>query len=319
MRSSSPYGAREHSQEEGEIHWSEERDFRIPLNDTFFVNFEGSFDDQIPQSQLLLPQISPSWSNFVAAESQWSADISFLSRPNTEFGGAREAPFNASQNPLNFNHSVGIDVNCFEQPHVYPLPPIPLIGQRRRSVNTYHAQHQCLLQDEVSTPLRSSVSSHVEYADQAGLLAHPTHYIQNPAHLWTQPSPQFTWHHLGVETTSQRPPLPQLVLDWSTSEQSSESANSVGPTAVLPKRKTSSGGLTKKRHSKGTPQLSECIDVFEHEPGALASLKRRKKLDAPVRKAAREVRKAGACHQCRFRKRTVSGPSLQSCSFANRD
>jgi hypothetical protein len=34
-------------------------------------------------------------------------------------------------------------------------------------------------------------------------------------------------------------------------------------------------------------------------------------LDAPVRKAARDVRKAGACHQCRFRKRTVSQPDIE--------
>jgi hypothetical protein len=53
-------------------------------------------------------------------------------------------------------------------------------------------------------------------------------------------------------------------------------------------------------------ELDDFVVVFENAPGALATVKRRRKLDAPVRKAARDVRKAGACHQCRFRKRTVS-------------
>lgn len=62
----------------------------------------------------------------------------------------------------------------------------------------------------------------------------------------------------------------------------------------------------------GHKDISDCVDVFENEPGALKNVKRRKKLDAPVRKAAREVRKAGACHQCKFRKRTVSKPKNTS-------
>ena len=52
--------------------------------------------------------------------------------------------------------------------------------------------------------------------------------------------------------------------------------------------------------------MSDFVVVFENAPGALASVKKRKKLEAPVRKAAKDVRRAGACHQCRFRKRTVS-------------
>jgi len=52
--------------------------------------------------------------------------------------------------------------------------------------------------------------------------------------------------------------------------------------------------------------MADFVVVFENAPGALASVKKRKKLEAPVRKAAKDVRRAGACHQCRFRKRTVS-------------
>ncbi|KAL3419924.1 hypothetical protein PVAG01_08423 [Phlyctema vagabunda] len=62
------------------------------------------------------------------------------------------------------------------------------------------------------------------------------------------------------------------------------------------------------------PDINEFVVVFETAPGALANVKRRRKLDAPVRKAAKEVRKAGACHQCRFRRRTCStGTPCNSC------
>ncbi|RDW61327.1 hypothetical protein BP5796_11219 [Coleophoma crateriformis] len=62
------------------------------------------------------------------------------------------------------------------------------------------------------------------------------------------------------------------------------------------------------------PDINEFVVVFENAPGALANIKRRRKLEAPVRKAAKEVRKAGACHQCRFRRRTCStGSPCTSC------
>ena len=76
--------------------------------------------------------------------------------------------------------------------------------------------------------------------------------------------------------------------------------------------------LTHKRKLESSPppisgvpaqpsqNMSDFVVVFENAPGALASVKKRKKLEAPVRKAAKDVRRAGACHQCRFRKRTIS-------------
>ncbi len=77
-----------------------------------------------------------------------------------------------------------------------------------------------------------------------------------------------------------------------------------------PKKASSESKTKKSRVSSPLPttqrQLSEFVVVFENAPGALANVKRRRRLDGPVRKAAKAVRKAGACHQCRFRKRTVS-------------
>lgn len=109
-----------------------------------------------------------------------------------------------------------------------------------------------------------------------------------------------------------------VVLDWSTSGQmAGPSTTNITSShqAIIPKRKhTSSEPVAKKESSSSEDELDEFVVVFENSPGALASVKRRKKLDAPVRKAARDVRKAGACHQCRFRKRTCStGTPCNSC------
>jgi hypothetical protein len=105
-------------------------------------------------------------------------------------------------------------------------------------------------------------------------------------------------------------PSKRFVLDWSTSDQvsgPSTASNISNYQAIIPKRKHASPDPVVKKKSISTEdELDEFVVVFENAPGALASVKRRRKLDAPVRKAARDVRKAGACHQCRFRKRTVS-------------
>lgn len=67
--------------------------------------------------------------------------------------------------------------------------------------------------------------------------------------------------------------------------------------------------------AKKARQLEEFMVVFESTPGAMATVKKRKKLDAPVRKAALTTRQIGACHQCRFRKRTVSLLVMRDLTF----
>jgi hypothetical protein len=106
-----------------------------------------------------------------------------------------------------------------------------------------------------------------------------------------------------------------LVLDWSTSDQIAGPPTTITTSsyqAIIPKRKHTSPEPAPRKESTSTQdELDEFVVIFENAPGALASVKRRRKLDAPVRKAARDVRKAGACHQCRFRKRTVSQLSIE--------
>jgi hypothetical protein len=112
-------------------------------------------------------------------------------------------------------------------------------------------------------------------------------------------------------------PAKGFVLDWPTNEQVSgpSTASNVSTyQAIIRKRKHASPEPVAKKKSTSTEdELDEFVVVFENAPGALASVKRRRKLDAPVRKAARDVRKAGACHQCRFRKRTVSQQASSRC------
>ncbi|TVY34348.1 hypothetical protein LSUB1_G007181 [Lachnellula subtilissima] len=110
---------------------------------------------------------------------------------------------------------------------------------------------------------------------------------------------------------------PKAELDWSNNEQLPNfPSNSLDTSFPPPKRKRESPQPTAKKGRPKDPQqgLAEFVLVYENAPGALAAIKHRRKLDAPVRKAARDVRKAGACHQCRFRKRTCStGTPCSSC------
>jgi hypothetical protein len=97
-------------------------------------------------------------------------------------------------------------------------------------------------------------------------------------------------------------------LQWPMEDDSiTQSHGQLSSAIPVPKRKRASPEPPNKRSRGDEPKkpLSEFVVVFENAPGALSAVKHRRKLDAPVRKAAREVRKAGACHQCRFRKRTV--------------
>ncbi|KAG9230992.1 hypothetical protein BJ875DRAFT_134464 [Amylocarpus encephaloides] len=106
-------------------------------------------------------------------------------------------------------------------------------------------------------------------------------------------------------------------LQWPSETQiNSQSCEPSSFPTMLSKRKRASPEAPKKRSRADEPEkaLSKFVVVFENAPGALSTVKHRRKLDAPVRKSARDVRKAGACHQCRFRKRTCStGTPCISC------
>ncbi|KAF4627496.1 hypothetical protein G7Y89_g10656 [Cudoniella acicularis] len=112
-------------------------------------------------------------------------------------------------------------------------------------------------------------------------------------------------HTVDASATSE----PPCESKWNPNDTLSkpQSRQSAVPVTISKRKRTSPEPAPKKSRSGVTQKnISEFVLVFENAPGALSSVKHRRKLDAPVRKAARDVRKAGACHQCRFRKRTCS-------------
>jgi hypothetical protein len=124
-------------------------------------------------------------------------------------------------------------------------------------------------------------------------------------------------HDTKPELTSPNSVSPNLAPEWLSYNQVIPEipTSSTDTTSPVSKRKHASPGpppTKKSRQSNPQAKLAEYVGVFENEPGALTTVKKRKKLDGAVRKAAQDVRKAGACHQCRFRKRTVSLDPLRS-------
>lgn len=131
------------------------------------------------------------------------------------------------------------------------------------------------------------------------------------------PLESFVFVNTFTDSNFSEAPTSAVKLNWSptAAEEQSLSADSSLPyREPVTKRKLESSPSTSSNISSPPHQnMSDFVVVFENAPGALASVKKRKKLEAPVRKAAKDVRRAGACHQCRFRKRTVSLRSFQHC------
>lgn len=129
---------------------------------------------------------------------------------------------------------------------------------------------------------------------------------QNNSPVWSVHIPQNQPLEYDIPDT----PSSNSQIHWPTEPQTSPQSLGLSTFPVAPpkRKRASPDPAPPKRSRANDPQksLSEFVVVFENSPGALSTVKHRRKLDAPVRKAARDVRKAGACHQCRFRKRTAS-------------
>ncbi len=255
-----------------------------------------------PQSPQLNWQAAPPASDISTQEAVlYPSETSISRSPRSKFGSA-----------VSFN----VDATPYTQHYVRPINHV--------SPDYRSACHSQTPQPSVQTqPLYTNgpTSNGTEYAPQIPQFTYDT---------GLHPKYDAAWTPIGNEvdrsahvTLDSFPALrtPQvsseaLALDWSTTEQASGSnIGSLIPSyqAIIPKRKhTSPEAVAKKSKSTSIEnELDDFVVVFENAPGALATLKRRRKLDAPVRKAARDVRKAGACHQCRFRKRTVSQPDIE--------
>jgi hypothetical protein len=302
--------------------WIEERDSRIALPETFLANYHEPLDDYVAESWLPLPQTSQSWGSNIDPRNQWSPDVStIISNP---FGFSREEQdaslYTSSQQNLSSQSPINAPQYEFCRPHAENShayqPPVESVNPPYG--DAYHFQTPHTTHSEPNYPVYGTASFQTQPTN-----THPDlklqHYgleliLEQPTNLWATlsettafPKPEPSTKVQPVSKVSEPDRLPLgLILDWSSCDVSSAPTPDGSNSPILiPKRKASKESVTKNNSSEA-PQLSECVDVFENAPGALASVKRRKKLDPPVRKAAREVRKAGACHQCRFRKRTVS-------------
>lgn len=145
---------------------------------------------------------------------------------------------------------------------------------------------------------------------------------QNELPVWSVHMPQNQPLEYDVPAgLSPDTPSSNSQIHWPTEPQMSPQSLGLSTFPVSPtkRKRASPDPAPPKRSRANDPQksLSEFVVVFENAPGALSTVKHRRKLDAPVRKAARDVRKAGACHQCRFRKRTVSSLSSLCLMIAN--
>ncbi|PVH75231.1 hypothetical protein DL98DRAFT_658260 [Cadophora sp. DSE1049] len=311
---------------------------------TFSVSSDNSLDEFIAQSWIPEPLLDLSWNDIRDVQDQWQHATSLSSQDDLSAHQIQAFAYPMSSNDSAI--SVGLSFEEFEnqialkdacsavsyQPcisavnhiageygHDYP-------SQTPQLAVTIPTHHEAYPNSNPSSMNRIIPSNHAlpGYAD-TGISSFDCNNDLNLATTdvtWIPFTPdQPQQHHIATTT----PIIPKhekstsspvgLALDWSTSEQP--------PETFIKQRKPSFPSAPKRKYTSPRPSteevqpdchLEECVGVFENAPGALATVKKRKKLDAPVRKAARDVRKAGACHQCRFRKRTCStGTPCGSC------
>src|SRR4051812_16766305 len=282
--------------------WTDDRDLQIPEN--FLNNFIPPFDDYIAESWL--PQPSPSWDTVVDPRDQWSPDLALLSRPLADSRpGQEDVLYAIPQTVISHPQFVGPEYPSIQQIKNHATQPT---GEAINQMGQYFGE-DFLNQTPVTTHPESDFTICGPGSFQLSLDGYPT--LQDYGNLFIHEQPGQFWtsseeplqksivdanSHQARQSTN----VPQhgLVLDWSVAEQPSVPSTTSRSIAPAPKRKATSDRSPTRSNPAKAPRLSEFVDVFENAPGALASVKRRKKLDAPVRKAAREVRKAGACHQC---------------------
>jgi hypothetical protein len=286
-----------------------------PLTDSP-ANYHDAIDEFVAQSWI--PEPSIPWAGTEATQNVWfDQTAQTASIASQEVGEQQrvlysETPGLAFESTQLFNYEPAMSMkagNAVYQPYVrssnqntsaygtdYPSQTPPVAVQPPP-----YGMNQIPMLDRTEYLQRQSYSPDVQHT--------------LPSLAWTPVVEQSSSNCIvTLESTSDNNPIKigstGNTLDWSTTIQLDPSITCSASSlpALTQKRKLACTPppLEKARSDSPDLELSEFVVVFENAPGALANVKRRRKLDAPVRKAARDVRKAGACHQCRFRKRTVS-------------
>ena len=294
--------------------WVQGQEPSVSLADTFLFNYQHDFDDYIGESWL--PSTTAPWSTAVTSQNVWSHDpsqglMSFdaSGHESTTLYTNRIDRIQSNKAQCEDTYSAPIVDGLEHHPRIQSTGQIP---QDRGSDYRIQSPQPRLHPSRTSSLAITSFEAQPA-ADYSHFHAFSTIPVQE-GHIQSWPSP-FDHHHINITTHPASQGLdssnPSTALDLPTSSRPSETSKSGSDLSVPPapsKRKPTSPEPPAKKTQLDHPEsdLSEFVVVFENAPGALASVKRRRKLDDPVRKAAKDVRKAGACHQCRFRKRTVS-------------
>jgi hypothetical protein len=260
------------------------------------------------------PQPSPMWAETYSSHFNWQSQEIF----NQEHGVYTSEDPNLGSPQYKYEPAASFAEPSYPQPYAQPINQVSSEFRTPCPPQTRQTETQPLYSNlppsdgpEYPHLYAYGTDPHPPISYDATWLPIENETRRTSIHVTSGPVPDLT----APETSSEA-----LVLDWSTSDQVSPVTTNL-PTyqAIIPKRKHASPEPVAKKNKPASSQdeLDEFVVVFENAPGALASVKRRRKLDAPVRKAARDVRKAGACHQCRFRKRTVSQVQRRSDAIAD--
>jgi hypothetical protein len=304
-----------HKELQGHWQWLEQQNSRTAPADNFVADHPDNYkEESITQSWLPQASAPLAWNRPYTIEKPlshdqpgalWSFDSSRQEHESLLYTGIQEQQYDSGFVSFVYDLTRPV-INSLAYPtyassnsqvahasgDVYPSP-------------TPHTGH---FQTSYSNEISSFQLESRDYSNYSG------ESVQEKRALsWPPLSEDVQSHILPIKTGDQRKESSNqspaaLRLTWAICEVPAVRRHKSHP-STIPKRKSLSDSIAAQSSLVvEAPQkdLSELVDVFENVPGALVNVKRRKKLDYQVRKAAREVRKAGACHQCRFRKRTVS-------------
>ncbi|TVY80643.1 hypothetical protein LSUE1_G008368 [Lachnellula suecica] len=317
--------------DQGRRQWIDEEALEFAQQAPYLNTYHDGLNNFVAESWL---SETNTWSSASSAQKLWSHDASQVLLPFVDGAGLGKPLYNGiEQHALNYENDhpnlrqyIPKPVSRSEERIVcQPQPHIHAINQVASSYRTAY-QSQTPQESQNVSPSNEhmlySTSSNMAVSEYSHLNVFSAELRQEHSSWpvsYSEPQGFDTTSSLSPDINVSTPSSPTLKLDWSSSKQPSSFPSShreLSHPPHVPKRKRESPQPVSKKSRSETPQreLSEFVLVFENAPGALASVKHRRKLDAPVRKAARDVRKAGACHQCRFRKRTCStGTPCMSC------
>lgn len=305
----------------GPKRWVDEEPLGFPSQASYLPNYHDGLNNFIQDGWI--SEAMPTWNAADTTQSLWSHAVSPAPLPFDVYGGAEPPSSNHQYNRTNaIDYDSKVVSSAIERRGSRPDSQV----HENRLVPSYEGESNG--QTPEGNPIHSPINRQLQFQTTSYTeLMRPSPPASFNASLdsahhspWHASFPEDQGVKIPASISSGHAitsvPNREVKLDWSKSGQppiNAPSRRTGSYPPPVPKRKRDSPQPTSKKSRSEVPgnEFSQFVLVFENAPGALATVKHRRKLDAPVRKAARDVRKAGACHQCRFRKRTVGwNPSV---------